>query len=1100
MLPVISSAIETRTLPAGATHGAPLHRRGFHWLSTWLFLVLACAGAGWFAYQFFLAPQPPLFTPTWQDAQWVQAADGNGTVAYFRDVIDLNNMPDADFVTVAANQVFRLYVNGYFIGSNATDRAQGIGARTYIFDVSSSLHSGANILGLRVANLDQQTPSVRVNFGMTSGASLSYRGTGDGWQATAQSSLVYQRYAPTSSALEWTRSTFDASSWLPVKKLAAAPYSPALHVNPLLYQRPLSTRWMSAGASHDAYFVRTISLPLQMSDAWLRIVASGPASVYINGNLDMAWDGQAPIPHLPLADYLSNTEAVVQYQRGLQLGIYNISPYLHPGTNTIAIHTTAPGLSASAVGLSTLSAALSADILTDNLHGQNNWFSVDAGWHAATHSLAGWERGSAAALAWPAPYFVSRPGVSQATYLPDSASPRDANIFPLSYLFEIVLASAAAVLGLWLLMSLLIMRRTFRSRRDALQTLSIAYLPALAFEGLLIALAREPQLPQPFPYTLTWGLALLGLVGAGYLCVWLNGRVRAAQFLAVPINSGKQVAPAAEISEGRTLRRNVAARLLALLRDHWGLLLLLALAVPMVCYGLNYEPLWQDPLTSYFAAKGIMAHGLPIMPSGFLYAKAELYSYVLALSMFIFGEQNGALRIPGIVEFLVSLPLFYAVACYFFQRRVALLATSMLAFSPYTLRWATEVRMYEQAQFMAIIVMYLFYKALQERKDGRPHYVYLAVVALILMYLSHEETFITFPALLLCILLESWRCRAAGSRLPWVMYSKHWWLAALLAAAGIGLQLSLVQLTHPLLLGTDQSQQPLIHLSSINLSYYLQLLFMPGAISAGEPWIVLNIGLAIAGFLLGIYRDDRRVIYFGILFFVSLLTLALTLSLTSDRYIYPLLPAMYVIGTQALLLVLNSLWRFVRSLVARQQFGRRSNMTDQEPPFLLMRLVLGCVTALTCAIVLVAPLLPLGNFSHFLSSDTGISYHRHYNDYDDAGQYMHQHWQKGDVVIAVAPAISILYYVGRVDYFFSLDRALYLFEKNGHITDTPTGSRPLFNTHDFRAVLAAHPRVWIITDNGGYQLALNRERNFAFPPDFHLVFEGYGAAVYFRGG
>jgi uncharacterized membrane protein len=428
---------------------------------------------------------------------------------------------------------------------------------------------------------------------------------------------------------------------------------------------------------------------------------------------------------------------------------------------------------------------------------------------------------------------------------------------------------------------------------------------------------------------------------------------------------------------------------------------------------------------------------------------------------------------------------------------VALLATAMLAFSPYTLRWASEVRMYEQAQLTAIIVMYLFYKALQERE--RPRYVYLAVVALILMYLSHEETFILFPALLLCILLQSWVSRKAGQRLPWVMYAKHWWFAALLAVSAIGSQLLVVRFTHPLVLGTDQSQNPLIHFSTVNVSYYVQLLFMPALISSAEPWIVLNVALAVVAFLLGLRRADRGAIYCGILLFVSLATLALTFSLTSDRYMYPLLPAMYVLGAQALLLGLNSLWRLVRTLVARQHFGQQPGVATQEPPFLLMRLMLSCVTALICFSVLIAPLLPLGNFSLFLSRETGFAYHRHYNDYDAAGQYMHEHWQKGDVVIAVAPAISILYYVGHVDYFFSINRALYLFEKNGHITDTPTGSEPLFNINDFNALLASHARVWIITDNAGYQLQLKRERNFVFPPDFQLAFEGYGAAIYFRG-
>src|SRR5438270_1179163 len=223
----------------------PVRKRQSHWLIAWTFLLLACMGASWFAYQYFLAPEPPLFTPPWQGAQWVQAGDGNGSVAYFRDVVDLNALPDACFVTIAANQVFRLYVNGVFIGSNSADIVQGTGPRSYIYDVASTLHSGVNVLGIRVANLDQQTPSVRASFGMAHGEALSSSGTGDGWQATTQSSLVYHRYASLTSMLDWTTNVFDASSWLPVQKIANAPSSPLLRINPLLYERPLSTQWIN---------------------------------------------------------------------------------------------------------------------------------------------------------------------------------------------------------------------------------------------------------------------------------------------------------------------------------------------------------------------------------------------------------------------------------------------------------------------------------------------------------------------------------------------------------------------------------------------------------------------------------------------------------------------------------------------------------------------------------------------------------------------------------------------------------------------------------------------------------------------------------------
>jgi len=55
------------------------------------------------------------------------------------------------------------------------------------------------------------------------------------------------------------------------------------------------------------------------------------------------------------------------------------------------------------------------------------------------------------------------------------------------------------------------------------------------------------------------------------------------------------------------------------------------------------------------------------------------------------------------------------------------------------------------------------------------------------------------------------------------------------------------------------------------------------------------------------------------------------------------------------------------------------------------------------------------------------------------------------------------------------------------------------NQADFQAVLAAHSRIWLISDNGSYQAGIARSPRFEFPPpDFRLVYEGYGSAVFFR--
>jgi len=143
-------------------------------------------------------------------------------------------------------------------------------------------------------------------------------------------------------------------------------------------------------------------------------------------------------------------------------------------------------------------------------------------------------------------------------------------------------------------------------------------------------------------------------------------------------------------------------------------------------------------------------------------------------------------------------------------------------------------------------------------------------------------------------------------------------------------------------------------------------------------------------------------------------------------------------------------------------------------------------------------MLPISNYTLGVSRVLGLSYHRHFADYDLAGQYIQQHWQKGDIIISISPDIEMYYYVGQSDYYFSIDRALFLIEQHGHIVNTSTAAIALLNQQDFQAVLARHARVWLVSDHSQYEIAALRR--FTFPADFHVVFEGARGIVYLRGG
>jgi len=1076
-------------------------RKGLSSIFLWLCLLLTCIGTSWFACQYFLMPQTRSYTPDWQNAQWIQATDTTNTpssVTYFRYTTDFTTIPDDAFITITANQVFQLYVNGNYIANNTKNFVRGDALAAYMFDIDSLLTVGSNSIGIRIVNVDQNVPQMRANIGTTWGQQTRYYGSSSSWQATGQTALAHPRNAPTPNT--WSTSDFDASQWQPAGIVKQPMRAAPLAVNPLVYEQPLPAHWISTDAGREGYFVRHVVLPGSTNEALLRLVATGSADIFINGHLYMRWNGQVDVPLETINALLDDSREVAPYRNGLLLGVYDISPYVHAGSNTIAIHVLSPGTSTAKVGLETLKSALRVDMIVGAAGAYINPFASDAGWHASSQPVANWTSEQSAAFQWAAPDPVGRPGASQAYYLPDSNTPRSVQIIPPDLLTETILYSMLAVLICWLSMARLIMRHFSISFREALESACLIFLPALALETLLISLSREPLLTRPFPYTGFWASVLVAVVALSALGLWLYLYKRNAWLsLDVEEEASDFASLQAELTAGiqDTAGDTRQERLVSWLRRNWGLLLILLLAIPMACYNLAYEPFWQDELSSYYAARSIMLHGFPAFPSGYLYPKGELFSAILALVMSLFGTTGAIVpRTISVIWYLLSIPLLYFCGQKLFNRRVAWLAAAMLALSPYALLWARQTRMYEQAQLSALLVFFLFYQALQMRNQKCP--VYLAVLSLLLAYFSHEENFIILPAVLVCALLGS---REGPYGLPAILHKKHWWSAALVAVTLITSQLLVVFWVNPQIFATDQSRRPQIQISLDNVPYYFHLLFQGGNPITDnvvpwlltQPWITVNSLLALLGCLLAWTRKDRQARYCALFLIVSSCTLIFAFTMQADRYYYPLLPIYYLMGAYAFWRVLEATWRFVRLHLALPA-GR-----PYPELALALYIVMRGIATLLCISVLILPMLPISNYNLFVSRVLSLPYRHHFADYDDVSQYMQGHLRKGDVVITVAPAVSVLYYVGQVDYYFSIDRSLFLFERDGKLIETTSGASPMLNQSEFQNVLSAHDRIWLITDNGGYQGGVTKNSRFTFPPsDFRRVYEGYGSAIYFR--
>ncbi|WP_069803809.1 glycosyltransferase family 39 protein [Thermogemmatispora onikobensis] len=1055
-------------------------------------LLLAMLAAVWFTWQVTVVPQPGDFDPGWGGARWITAADGSAPVAYFRYSLRLNSWPEEALLTVAARQTFTLAVNGVSLSNTSGQFTP----RAFLYDLRRTLRIGVNVIAVRVANGDLQVPALRALLEIRNEAGTYRYGSGEAWRATAQSSLAHRRDAVTVNA--WSLAGFDATDWHQARVLPeAAGTEPHLPFDPRPYEQPLPHLWLRAD-SPDSCFTRLFDLPEGVTTAWLRLGSPDRTSVYLNGKLLTTLSGG--VQSLPFKQSPSSEG----YLAGLPVALYDISPWLHTGHNTLAIHAVlqVPPVEGQGEHLFTKVAVLT-DLVLEKSEGRSLWLEPSVAWRLANHQACGQLNAEQLLKRWPSAPLESPSAPLLLPYL-TTVTVASPSLLSMPTRGWVALGGAIATVwlpwlgsGLWLAIGCSTVPRVIWRR------LSLAVVPPLTLAALLIVLACVPALPHLWPYTWFW----LWFLGAFLLldyavlawAIWRAGRrLQAGQTAAEQRkeSSLSEVEKEKCVEVGSQGRERLSGYLLGRHHPSWqswrfwmAMLPLLAIAVLFSGYQLSYEPYWQDELSSYYAARGILTTGWPSFPSGFLYTKAELYSYLLAGWSLLFGDRPEITRAISVGEYLLCLPLLYLAGCYFFSRRVAWLATAMLACSPLAWVWSRQMRMYQQAQLLTLLTLLLFYSCLQ--RQARSRLIYGVALSLLATYLSHEETFIILPALLLCALCCRDRARLSLAAL---CCSPSWQRAGLLAGIGIGIQLLLAHGSHPPLLGTDASQRPLVQFTLNNVIFYTEMLLSPDA-NGRMPWLFLNSVSMILGCLQAIRRKEPRACYCLLFLLASWLTLIYGFTLQADRYLYPLLPCYYLLSAYGASELIQAVGRFTMTLKEASPLPPDQSWKRVTT---VQRLFLIGSSGLLCALLLIAPLKAMSASNLFLSRLLGLPYHRHYADYDLVGAYLRQHLRRGDVVIAVAPANCVRYYVGQVDYFFSIDRALYLMEQRGHIIETASAAEALLNQEDFAAVLAEHPRVWIVSDGGPYESAV--KKRFLFPPDVHLVFEGYASALYLRGG
>jgi hypothetical protein len=204
---------------------------------------------------------------------------------------------------------------------------------------------------------------------------------------------------------------------------------------------------------------------------------------------------------------------------------------------------------------------------------------------------------------------------------------------------------------------------------------------------------------------------------------------------------------------GRLRAPDRAEALVALL-----VLLLTGVALWIRLYGLQG---WDGTLTVdearlALAARGVATTGLPVLPSGWLYTRGLLATYLTAPSLLLLGSSDFAVRLPAVIAGTALIPVAYALGREAAGRVGGLFVAALLMGHPSFVVWSRQAWFY--ALYVLLFAMALLF-ILRANRTGDWRDQLLAGLLVGLTAFAHEVGIFLLAPLAVQAALAAWRER-----------------------------------------------------------------------------------------------------------------------------------------------------------------------------------------------------------------------------------------------------------------------------------------------------------------------------------------------------
>jgi len=450
----------------------------------------------------------------------------------------------------------------------------------------------------------------------------------------------------------------------------------------------------------------------------------------------------------------------------------------------------------------------------------------------------------------------------------------------------------------------------------------------------------------------------------------------------------------------------------------------------------------MDEFYSMAAGKIIAEEGIPYFPSGLIYQRGLLFSYLEGLLFWLLGFSEALGRWPSVIfSTLAVATLYWLGARVLRSKGVGLLAVLLLTFSIDSLEWGGRARMSSLAQWLVLLSVVLLWIGLT-RPSTRHRLLFIASYSAAL--LSHFATIVLLPAWLVAAVALWW---ARVVDLQRKLFRDG---IILLIACSLALSSAII-LQPPPTVDYQQTDQALSDKFEALGDFYLQV-SLPDVTSAWQAYIPYFLGwphwpvfaLALVGIIIAFIRlasGQRKPRDIGAVF----------------------LSVIFITVIAVLVLLVDPHWRRSRYLMMQctgiffllGAYGFREILLWFPFPQKRLRFwqasaaVAGSVIILTPFLALLPPTIERNGQGWFR--------------YDLAYRYVQEHLDTNDKIMTMHPAASLLY-VGKNDYYLVRWTSKLIVRPDGSLGDYYTGSTWLKTMDDFNRAFDESDRLWFVTE------------------------------------